>query len=76
MDQEISAIESAQQELNHLNSAIESAQQEFSLLKEKVLKLMEQHDAILNLFHEYRFKLTEFPVGREFLKKYVEIMKS
>ena len=57
-------------------SAIESAQQEFSFLKEKVLKLMEQHDAILNLFHEYRFELTKSPTGQEFLKKYVEIMKS
>lgn len=61
--------------MNQNISAIESAQQEFSLLKEKVLKLMEQHDAILNLFHEYRFELTKSPAGQEFLKKYVEIMR-
>ena len=62
--------------MNQDNSAIESSQQEFSLLKEKVLKLMERHDAILNLFHEYRFELSKSPTGQEFLKKYVEIMKS
>ena len=62
--------------MNQDISAIESAQQEFGLLKEKVLKLMEQHDAILDLFHKYRFELAETPVGREFLKKYVEIMRS
>lgn len=75
MNQDNSAIESAQQEFGLLKETVESAQREFSLLKEKVLKLMEQHDAILNLFHEYRFELTKSPTGQEFLKKYVEIMK-
>ena len=76
MNQDNSAIESAQQEFGLLKETIESSQQEFGLLKEKVLKLMERHDAILDLFHKYRFELIETPTGREILKKYVKIMRS